>query len=264
MRRRGPGVGGIKKHDNLKSALKEKAAELQEDKVQHATEIIGTFKTQLEDFARKYKSQIKSDPYFRMQFQTMCEKIGVDPLASSKGIWEELLGLGDFYYELGVRIVEICIVTRPSNGGLISLSELVTRLNKGGSSIAEDDVKRSVSRIKKLGGGFGLVTLSNGGKKVQMIASVPLELNHDQTDVLGVASINGGHISASKLSAKTNEKDTISLGWERTRAERALNRLTGEGLAWVDTQAGNDTEYWFPSIWFGLQSDDGLGAATSD
>lgn len=52
MRRRGPGVGGIKKHDNLKSALKEKGAELQEDRVNHAVEVIATFRVQLEDFAQ--------------------------------------------------------------------------------------------------------------------------------------------------------------------------------------------------------------------
>ena len=44
--------------------------------------------------------------------KTFSSKVGVDPLASSKGIWGELLGLGDFYYELGVRIIEITIVTR--------------------------------------------------------------------------------------------------------------------------------------------------------
>jgi ESCRT-II complex subunit VPS22 len=32
----------------------------------------------------------------------MCAKVGVDPLASNKGFWAELLGIGDFYYELGV------------------------------------------------------------------------------------------------------------------------------------------------------------------
>jgi hypothetical protein len=52
MRRRGPGVGGIKKHDNLKTALKEKGAELQEDRVKHAQEVLATFRTQLEEFAR--------------------------------------------------------------------------------------------------------------------------------------------------------------------------------------------------------------------
>ena len=39
-------------------------------------------------------------------------------------MWSELLGLGDFYYELGVQIVEACLATRSYNGGLIPLDEL--------------------------------------------------------------------------------------------------------------------------------------------
>ena len=34
----------------------------------------------------------------------MCSNIGVDPLASNKGVWAQLLGFGDFYYELGVQV----------------------------------------------------------------------------------------------------------------------------------------------------------------
>ena len=41
----------------------------------------------------------------------MCASIGVDPLASSKGFWSEMLGVGDFYYELGVQIVEVCMAS---------------------------------------------------------------------------------------------------------------------------------------------------------
>ncbi len=29
---------------------------------------------------------------------------GVDPLASGKGFWAELLGVGDFYFELTVQV----------------------------------------------------------------------------------------------------------------------------------------------------------------
>jgi hypothetical protein len=29
---------------------------------------------------------------------------GVDPLASNKGFWAQLLGVGDFYYELAVQV----------------------------------------------------------------------------------------------------------------------------------------------------------------
>lgn len=38
----------------------------------------------------------------------MCASIGVDPLSSGKGFWS-VLGIGDFYYELAVQIVEVCI-----------------------------------------------------------------------------------------------------------------------------------------------------------
>ena len=39
----------------------------------------------------------------------MCASIGVDPLASGKGFWSNMLEIGDFYYELAVQIVEVRI-----------------------------------------------------------------------------------------------------------------------------------------------------------
>ena len=39
---------------------------------------------------------------FRNQFLKMCKQIGVDPLSSNKGFWVDVLGVGDFYYELAV------------------------------------------------------------------------------------------------------------------------------------------------------------------
>lgn len=48
-------------------------------------------------------ADIKKNAEFRKHFQEMCATIGVDPLASSKGFWSEMLGVGDYYYELGER-----------------------------------------------------------------------------------------------------------------------------------------------------------------
>ena len=45
---------------------------------------------------------IRKNAQFRQHFQQMCATIGVDPLASSKGFWAEMLGVGDYYYELGM------------------------------------------------------------------------------------------------------------------------------------------------------------------
>ena len=32
-----------------------------------------------------------------------------------------MLGVGDFYYELGVQIIEVCLATSHRNGGMIYL-----------------------------------------------------------------------------------------------------------------------------------------------
>ena len=40
-----------------------------------------SFKTYLEEFATKHKSDIKKNAEFRGHFQQMCARIGVDPLA---------------------------------------------------------------------------------------------------------------------------------------------------------------------------------------
>lgn len=67
---------------------------------------------------------VRQDPEFRAKFHAMCANVGVDPLASNKGVWAQLLGFGDFYYELGVQIVEACLATRAYNGGLMDLPAL--------------------------------------------------------------------------------------------------------------------------------------------
>ena len=121
------GVSSLKKGAIQKAKFKKAGASMQAEKIEHVTEQLSNFKDQLEEFARKYKKEIKKNPEFRQQFQTMCGTIGVDPLQSNKGIWAELLGVGDFYYELAVQIVDVCYVTRQQNGGLLGLAELKVR-----------------------------------------------------------------------------------------------------------------------------------------
>ena len=45
------------------------------------TSQVEVFKKHLEKFAAEHKNDIKSKPAFRAQFQQMCARIGVDPLA---------------------------------------------------------------------------------------------------------------------------------------------------------------------------------------
>ena len=44
------------------------------------------------------------DDLHDFDLQEMCASIGVDPLASNKGFWSNMLDIGDFYYELGTSL----------------------------------------------------------------------------------------------------------------------------------------------------------------
>ncbi|XP_037976398.2 vacuolar-sorting protein SNF8 [Plutella xylostella] len=247
MRRRA-GVGAIQKQKLELEKYKEKGTEIQENQFQQMSKQLEVFRENLEEFAAKHKSEIKKNAQFRRQFQEMCAAIGVDPLASGKGFWS-VLGIGDFYYELGVQIVEVCMATNYKNGGLITLEELRTRLiaSRGKAKklqdITNEDLLAAVKKLKIFGNGFTTVSV---GKGKWLVQSVPGELNLDQTQVLQAASALGtASVSVSKL--------VEDLSWTESRAQTALNHMVREGLAWVDTQAG-ETLYWFPSMFSGCVS----------
>ena len=102
---------------------------------------LSVFRSLLQQFASTHAKDIRSNPTFRAEFARMCNAIGVDPLASSSrssagggggggSIWAQLLGtsVNDFYFELAVRLVEVCSATRGENGGLISVREVCERI----------------------------------------------------------------------------------------------------------------------------------------
>ncbi|OQR87953.1 vacuolar sorting protein SNF8 [Achlya hypogyna] len=245
MRRGKMGIGAVKWKQEQKKAYEEVGTQLTQNHLAHVQEQLEVFKTNLEAFAIKYKAQIKKDPEFRMRFQVMCSKIGVDPLASQKGFWSELLDMGDFYYELGVQIIEVCIVTRPTNGGLIAITELLRLLDKKRGSrmqkISQDDIKRSVKKLKVLGEGFQVIEL---GTKT-MIVTVPVELSQDHSSILLLAQETKGMVTTTLLAEK--------LGWDVNRSSIALNVLLRESMVWIDDQNPKVPAYYFPSIAMGIE-----------
>jgi ESCRT-II complex subunit VPS22 len=185
----------------------------------------------------------------------MCSALNIDFLASSyhrdsKGgsgavggdsIWTQLLGgsVNDFYFNLGVLIVEECRATRSENGGLISVSDLKARISKsqriGGSmEVSDDDIKRAVDSLAPLGSCFSIMKIGHRS----LIRSVPKELNTDQSTVLEAIQVLG-YVTVSMLQ--------LNLNWERPRAHAVVEDLMADSLVWVDTQAG-ENEYWSPAF----------------
>ncbi|CAH2301871.1 vacuolar-sorting SNF8 isoform X1 [Pelobates cultripes] len=272
MHRRGVGAGAIAKKKLAEAKYKERGTVLAEDQLVQMSKQLEMFKTNLEEFASKHKQEIRKNPQFRVQFQDMCATIGVDPLASGKGFWSEMLGVGDFYYELGVQIVEVCLALKHQNGGLITLAELHQQVLKGRGKLAQDvspyvsislimgnnpllfdgiftdgmchcrdDIIRAIKKLKVLGSGFGIIPV--GGS--YLVQSVPAELNMDHTVVLQFAE-KKGYVTVSEIKA--------SLNWESERAKHVLEHLLKEGLAWIDSQAPGEAQYWLPALFTELYS----------
>lgn len=96
------------------------------------------FKSNLEKFAINNKKQINEDPIFRKQFHQMCLDIGVDPMSSKKGMLGGALGLGDFYYGLGIQVLNICIALRKKTGGFVEMSDCLRYLRHIRGSAASE------------------------------------------------------------------------------------------------------------------------------
>ncbi|KAJ0966438.1 hypothetical protein J5N97_027576 [Dioscorea zingiberensis] len=239
MRRR-PGIAGLQTAAATRDQYRLVGDNVAKIRTDLMKEQLATFRTQLEEFARKHKNDIRKNPTFRSQFHEMCAKVGVDPLASNKGFWAELLGIGDFYYELGVQIVNICLETRPQNGGLIDLQELrnllCQRRKSARESVSEDDCLRAISKLKVLGSGFEVISV---GKK-KLVRSVPTELNRDHNEILEMAQAHG-YVTAEEVERK--------FSWSSGRANDVLVSLLEEGLAMIDDgHRDGKRRYWFPCV----------------
>lgn len=248
MRRR-PGIAGIHQRRDTSAVLRTVGEEASERSLETMRRQLTTFRQSLEEFALRHKADIRRDPAFRAQFHKMCANCGVDPLASNKGFWAELLGFGDFYYELGVQIAEACLSSRDENGGLLELHDLMAmvlkRRGKVAAPVSEDDVFRAIDRLKVLGGGWSVHSIGRG----RIIRSVPDELNPDTSEVIRLAAaadgVGGG--APGCVSTTGLEKEC---GWTRGRVDAALGELVKRGMALVDDgdPSGSERLYWIPCV----------------
>lgn len=240
--RRGVGLAAFDLQEQSKRSFAALSSELSHSQVENLQSQLNQFRAALTHFASEHREKIKNDPSFRHEFQRMCSSIGVDPLAGPRkgGWWAELLDLGDWHYELGVQIVDVCVSTRDRNGGLIAMSEVIRLVSKlrgmSGGSITEEDVVRSIKTLEPLGTGYQIVEIDG----CKIVRSVPKALDADQTVILAIAREEGGRVIEDHLIHRK--------GWTRDRARAALeNMLLRDGMCWLDAQDEVGRAYWVPS-----------------
>jgi len=137
MSRKGVGLAAFDRHRIASAQYASHGSNLRSTNAQALETQLSVFRSLLQQFAQTHAKDIRSNPSFRAQFARMCSAIGVDPLASSNSgsvsggsVWAQLLGrsVNDFYFELAVRVVEVCAGTRAENGGLIEVRKVKDRI----------------------------------------------------------------------------------------------------------------------------------------
>jgi ESCRT-II complex subunit VPS22 len=259
--RRTPGLSSLTTSRISSSQYASHGASLRNQNAESLSNQLAVFQSLLHNFATVHAKDIRANPTFRAEFARMCSAIGVDFLASSNhrekskdgdggSIWAQILGssVNDFYFNLGVLIVEECRATRSENGGLISVTEIRQRIQRGrgiggGMEVSDDDVTRAVESLSPLGSCFSIMRLGHRS----LIRSVPKELNTDQSTVLEAIQVLG-YVTVSMLQ--------LNLTWERPRAYAVIEDLMADSLVWVDTQAG-ENEYWSPAFISGAGAGNG-------
>ncbi|KAL9275679.1 Vacuolar protein sorting-associated protein 22 homolog 1-like protein [Drosera capensis] len=164
----------------------------------------------------------------------------------------------------GVQIVEICLATRPHNGGLISLQELCTLVGQKRENarepVTEDDFLRAISKLKVLGSGYEVFSV---GKK-KLVRSVPNELNKDHNEIFVFRLVYFLSLRSPVVRTGINclqcswdwaqgfvtvDEVERRLSWSSGRAVGALDTLLEEGLAMIDDgHRDGKRRFWFQCV----------------
>lgn len=150
--RKGVGLAAFDRRQHISQQYASHGSSLRAEHLSSLTTQLEVFQSLLHQFSISHAKEIRSNPAFRAEFARMCNAIGVDPLVSSNSgggggggqkdgssgsrvgnFWAQMLGrsVNDFYFELAVRVVEVCRATKAVNGGLMAVAECRERVAKG-------------------------------------------------------------------------------------------------------------------------------------
>ncbi|WRT69001.1 uncharacterized protein IL334_005983 [Kwoniella shivajii] len=263
--RKGPGLSALSRHSAYSNSYSTLSTTISSSQLTSLQESLESFRDTLLEFSIKHRHDIRKDPAFRHQFQKMCAALGIDPLAASasasgsgsgsgsskNGFWG-MIGMSEWEYELSVQLVDICVSTRSKNGGMISINELITKieyLRSGGKAkkksisndevivggVTDEDIIRSIEILEPL----CKYTIHKIGS-TKYIRTIPKSLDVDQSVLLAIAASNKGKLIS-------NEHIKVRTGWSSDRIILVLeDSVMREGLGWVDGQSPSDSEM---NIW---------------
>lgn len=195
----------------------------------------------LVNFASDHGDEIKLNPEFRNKFTQMCLLANIDPLELLlQGNTKKNDKHANFQVALAVRIVEIGQSTRDLNGGLISIKELLVRLNDNkqiSTNITDDDIQKALNILTTLGEGYNILDI-NGKKWLKFSSATGTNISTDQKNIYELCGFMGGFVTTRLL------RDNY--GWDKVRCKTVIDEMIMNGFLWID-EGGQEPQFWVPS-----------------
>jgi ESCRT-II complex subunit VPS22 len=199
------------------------------------------FQAALISFKEDYKDEIRHNENIRSVFSEICIAFGIDPLVVASTLGDDEKSKYERRNQLCLKIIEWCMRTRPLNGGIIALDDLVRLINSDTwvntdlhLVFTESDIMDAINHLSVLGKELEHVKI---GKR-EYIKSISQELNPDQRAILDTADVLG-YVSVSLLHD--------NFGWKRVRCRTSIDELVTNGILWVDIREKRETKYWITS-----------------
>ncbi|GME95334.1 unnamed protein product [[Candida] boidinii] len=126
------------------------------------------FQNALVQFSDSHSEEIRLNPKVRKEFSQICRSFGVDPLLLNNNSNDNRTNSGneskeDKFYEISLKVIEICHQTKDTNGGLISVKEITKIINSSSSNtdfnvkIEDSDILKSLELLHVLGDELQLI-----------------------------------------------------------------------------------------------------------
>ncbi|MHA1978604.1 MAG: hypothetical protein ACW98F_01275 [Candidatus Hodarchaeales archaeon] len=237
------GLRRIEEKITQEAAMKVKGSQLALLSLNEMSKKIKNLHKELQKLESQYKSDIKKNPELAQKVMKLREELG---LPRALGIYDvgdkpslksRLQGKDEYINYLGLRIIEVGKEVRNRTGGILSISELILKLNdeSKGIVVSISDVNDTL----KLLNSNGLIHQIRKLAGMKIIEFTDPELTQDHQRILELAAQANGQLSMTELVQKST--------WTMERVERTINVLIDKNVA-IKTNTLDGVLISFPGV----------------